>query len=803
MTLGLTTRQRPGELPVEVTRFVGRQRELTELAGLLRTARLVTVTGPGGVGKTRVALRAATLAAGDFPDGTCLVELSGLHDPELLADTVASCLWLPEAESRSQLDAIIDHLHGQRMLLILDTCEHLIDACAMLADVLLRATQVTVLATSRQTLDVPGEHTCAIPPLSVSTGPVSTGPVSTGPVSGQGDAVRLFAQCAAAVVPGFAVTDANRADVIRLCQRLDGLPLAIELATVRLRAIPLGQLAERLEDRFRLLTGGRRAALPHHQTMRAATDWSYDLCSPAEQLLWARLSVFAGSFDIEAVEQVCAGEPLDRQDVLSTLIGLIDKSVVLRVGEDGTRYLLLDTIREFGAEKLAALGAETELRDRHLARYLALAAYLGDHPLAEDQVPRYRQLRSEHADLRAALDYALAAPGRDGDAALLATSLYAYWQLSSCPGEGRYWLARVLPRFTGPSRERALALIEDGYLASLKGHVPDGVASLEEGIEIAEQLPDVRACARGYLYLTLALAYLSRFDEAAAAGVRAYECALAADDTGVLITLDAHVGYLHMLAGEAEEGLARCDKGLDRLGPGSRERWQQSYLLALRGICLFQLGEFTPSAAALRAALGMKFEIGDTLGTGYALEGTAWLAAAEQRYTRAAWLLGAADPLWKKVGSRLGRSAAAEALHLNAERSARDAVGEDGYRDLHDRGAGYPIAEIVRLAMAGADELPPYPAPHSVPDQASSGPAVPDQASSDPACSPPVASGLTGREREIADLVAEGLTNRQIAEQLVISKRTVDAHIEHIYGKLGVSSRVQLASWLRSARSAE
>jgi predicted ATPase/DNA-binding CsgD family transcriptional regulator len=459
MTPGLVTRPRPGELPVEVTRFVGRQNELAELAGLLRTARLVTVTGPGGVGKTRVALRAATAAAEDFPDGTCLVELSGLHDPELLASTVASCLGRPEAESRSQLDAIIDYLRGQRMLLILDTCEHLIDACAMLADVLLRATQVTVLATSRQTLDVPGEHTCAIPPLPISAGPISAGPISTGPVSagpvwGQGDAVGLFAQCAAAVVPGFAVTDANRADVIRLCQRLDGLPLAIELATVRLRAIPLGQLAERLQDRFRLLTGGRRAALPHHQTMRAATEWSYDLCSPAEQLLWARLSVFAGSFDVEAVEQVCAGEPLDRKDVLSTLIGLVDKSVVLRVDDGGTRYLLLDTIREFGAEKLAAPGA------------------------------------------------------------------------------------------------------------------------------------------------------------------------------------------------------------------------------------------------------------------------------------------------------------------------------------------GCPLAEIVRLAVAGADELPPYPDhPADV--------------------GPPVASGLTGREREIADLVAEGLTNRQIAGQLVISKRTVDAHIEHIYGKLGVSSRVQLASWLRSARSAE
>jgi hypothetical protein len=257
MLKGLT-RQRPGELPLEVTGFVGRQRELAELGGLLRSARLVTVTGPGGVGKTRVALRAAAQLSGEFADGTCLVELSGLHDPELLPDTIATCLGLPGTEPRSQLDAIIEHLRDQRMLLILDTCEHLVDACAMLADVLLRATIVTVLATSRQPLAVPGEHTCAIAPLPV--------PDRRARTAGDGDAVELFAQCAVAVVPGFAVTDANRDCVIRLCRRLDGVPLAIELATRRLRAIPLEQLADRLEDRFRLLTGGRRAALPHHHS---------------------------------------------------------------------------------------------------------------------------------------------------------------------------------------------------------------------------------------------------------------------------------------------------------------------------------------------------------------------------------------------------------------------------------------------------------------------------------------------------------------------------------------------------------
>jgi predicted ATPase/DNA-binding CsgD family transcriptional regulator len=801
MTLGLT-RQRPGELPLEVTGFVGRGGELAELTGLLRTARLVTVTGPGGVGKTRIALRAvAQLAqnqsaqpqsaqpqsaqpqsaetglASEFPDGAWLVELSGLHDPELLPDTVATGLGLAGNENHSRLDAILDHLRDQRLLLILDTCEHLIDACAMLADVLLRATPVTVLATSRQPLAVPGEHTLAIPPLPV--------PDPSARTAGDGDAVELFAQCAAAAVPGFAVTDANRACVIRLCRRLDGVPLAIELATVRLRAIPLEQLVDRLEDRFRLLAGGRRASLPHHQTIRAATEWSYDLCSPDEQLLWARLSAFAGSFDVEAAEQVCADERLDARDVLATLIGLVDKSVVLRVdmqGTDGTRYILLDTIREFGVEKLAARGEEEMIRERHLDRYLGLALHLGENPLADDQVPCYRRLRLEHADLRAALEYALAAPGRLRDAAAMAISLDGYWQMSSTPGEGRHWLGKVLPRLGELSRGRALALIIDGYLACLQDDVRAGLAELQQGIALAEERGDDRIRTRGYLNLTMALALNGGYEEAAQAGSTAYEGALAAGDTSMLIVLDSHVGYLNMLAGRPEEGLARCRSGLDRLGPDSGERWQQSYLLLLEGMCLFLLGDLGASAEAFGTALAMKHEIADTTGTGYALEGTAWLAAAEQRCTRAAWLLGAADTRWQLVGGRLGRNATAEALHARAEQTVRDALGEERYRALHDRGAGYPLEEIVRLAAQDADDLPPSAEP---------GPAAP---------SPSPVPALTSREFEIAGLVGEGLSNRQIAERLVISKRTVDAHIEHIYGKLGVSSRVQLASWLRSAQ---
>jgi predicted ATPase len=271
MTRGLIRRD-PDELPAEVTGFVGRQRELAVLDGLLGTARLVTVIGPGGVGKTRVALRAAARSRGQFADGVCLAELGGLHDPDLLPHTVATCLGLPGQEIGSQADAIVDYLRGRHLLLILDSCEHLIGACARLAEPVLRyAAQVTILATSRQPMNVPGEHCCPVPPLPVPEPEASRGSASRGGAGrgGRGDAVELFAQRAAAASPGFAVTPANRREVTRLCGRLDGIPLAIELAAVQLRTLTLPQLSSRLKHRFGLLTSGRRGALPHQQTLRA------------------------------------------------------------------------------------------------------------------------------------------------------------------------------------------------------------------------------------------------------------------------------------------------------------------------------------------------------------------------------------------------------------------------------------------------------------------------------------------------------------------------------------------------------
>jgi len=686
MTRGLIRRD-PGELPAEVTGFVGRQRELAVLDGLLGTARLVTVTGPGGVGKTRVALRAAARARGQFADGVCLAELGGLHDPELLPHTVATCLGLPGQDTGSQADAIVDYLRDRELLLILDSCEHLIGACAALAGPVLRyAAEVTMLATSRQPMNLPGEHCCPIPPLPVpepgtGRGSASRGSASRGSASrssasrgstgrdGRGDAVELFAQRAAAAAPGFAVTPANRRDVIRLCRRLDGIPLAIELAAVQLRTLTLPQLSSRLEHRFGLLTSGHRGALPHQQTLRATTRWSYDLCSPEEQLLWARLSVFAGSFAIAAAEAVCAGGPLAREDILPTLIGLVDKSVVLRTEEDAERYWLLDTIREFGAERLAERGdAEADrIRDRHIGYFRAMAGDFGRHAKDDDQLPRYHLLRREHPDLRAALGYALARPGGAGEAARLAADLRAYWEISGLLREGKHWLTKILLRFPGSSPERAWLLMTRGVLSTLQGEPGEAVADLELSTPMAQEHGEVLACALGHAYLCLAFVFSGRHAEAAATGAVAAERLQAIDHFSGLVSLDIHMGYLHLLSGELDAAIERCDQGLRRLGD-SQERWASGYLQIITALALFFQGKDAESAAAACASLEKKHELGDIVGTAYCLEALGMLALRQQRCERTAWLMGprtscgsgpasgsAARPSWRNSTSRRSR----------------------------------------------------------------------------------------------------------------------------------------------------
>ncbi len=591
--------------PAEPASFVGRTIELAGIAALLRTSRMVTVIGPAGVGKTRTSLVAAAGAVGGYPDGACFAELSATG-PGALAGTVAAALGVPGPDDATRAAALPGFLRDRRLLLVLDTCEHLVDAVAALADTLLRAApEVSLLATSRQPLDAQGEHAYPLPPLAAES-----------------DAVDLFTQRAAAVVPGFAVTAQNRAEVVRLCRRLDGIPLAIELAAVRLRALPLRELVRQLESGIAALTVSRRGTTPRHQTLSAAVEWSYRYCTPAEQELWQRLSVFADTFDLDGAEQVCPGGPLTRDEVLPALVGLVDKSVVQREGTGAPRYRLPNAQREFGAGRLADADATEHLLRRLAAWSLGLARDFDERfrtgngtgpagpagglvpwpggpgarapapPVAAPSFagaeasgqtvcgPRHDSslVHQEYGNVAAALDWALAP--RDGeltrpDAATvarwrlgadLAVALCRYWRLSGRFDEGRRWLGRLVRLFPQSSPEHGWALGVRGEFGALQGQPAGALADVTESARLAAASGHGSGpeAASGSLRLSLVLGLAGQQEEAlAAAETVAREAGRG--HRPVLLAAEVQLAQLHLLAGRPEEAVARCDRALARL----------------------------------------------------------------------------------------------------------------------------------------------------------------------------------------------------------------------------------------------
>lgn len=771
--MSLTSQAEPGarRLPLEATGFVGRQAELSTLGTLLSRSRLVTVTGPGGIGKTRLALRYAAREGKRYSGGVVLAELSGLRDPDLLALTVASAAGLAQMDGRGPLEALTDFLRPREMLLILDTCEHLIDACAFLAEELLReAPRVTILATSRQTLDTPGESICPLGPLRVP---------GQGSAPGTGDAVELFAQRADAAVAGFRVTEQNRDQVIRLCQQLDGIPLALELAAVRLRAFALPELTERLGQRLSLLQGARHGIDPRHHALRDAIGWSYDLCTAPEQTLWCRLSAFAGPFTVQAAEEVCAGSGLPRDCVLETLINLVDKSVLSRSDGPVPRYRMLDTIREYGAERLDQTGTADEVRARLVAYYRRLLEEFDRDPVT-GQLERYRTLRAQHENIRAAVEHGFARPGQDSEGIRLVTSLYWYVLISGEFNQARYWIARLLERTGDPSPEHAHGLLLDGLLRTAQG-APEGLAHCEKGLAMAESLGARRVRARGYFIYCEALIAAGRPEEALAAAETAREHLPDAEDTGTAEAVRLYTALALMLTGDLDQCYDLCAEGLRRMPPDGSEQWISSFLFMLATLVLALRGEHQQAEAALRRALTMRQDLGDPMGIGYCLGLLALVAVQQGQHRQAAWLLGSASPVWKNLGTEpfTGVPGLAD-LVGGAQATALAALGDETWDTIFNRASVCPL-EKAALVAGSPDKL----------TLAASG--------QDAAAAPQLP--LTRREREIAELVAQALSNRDIAERLFLSVRTVDSHLEHIYKKLGLSSRVKLSAWIHEQAS--
>ncbi len=767
-------RRAANNLPADLTSFVARRPEVAQIRQLLSASRLVTLVGVGGVGKTRLAVHAARDVQRAFPEGVFLVELASLKDPALLPHTVIDALAIPEQSSRAPMNILADYLRHRQILLVLDNCEHLLESAAELTAALLRsAPGLRILATSRQVLRVPGEHIMPVPTLPV---PAPDVPLVPG-LATQYAALALFAERAAAVVPGFGITAENEAAVLRLCQRLEGIPLAIELAVVRLRVLPVAGLATRLDRRFQLLTEGSRTAPERHQTLRAAIDWSFDLCTPAEQLLWARASVFAASFDLEAVEAICSDGALPPEAILDTVAGLTDKSIFIREEHAGhVRFRMLEMIREYGQARLRESGTEPALKQRHRDWYVQFVEEASAEWFGPQQERWSTRLLLEHANLRLALEFCLAQPDQVRIGLHLAGISWFFWVACGFLTEGRYWLDRALSLDTDPSPELAWALGTDGYIAVLQGDLEAGGTVLERCRSLALELDDPAALA--YATHLLGLCAMFKDDLVGAVellheGLARYEATDVTHDypNGLRIQL-ATTYLLQNDVDQAFDVVRDVHRRCEQRG----ERWLLSYAIWGLGFVALARGQLDQADVHLRDSLRIKRFFHDTLGLAFALDVLAWTAAARGEGERAAVLLGGASQLWRTFGAQLFGSKHLMTRREQFEEQARQILGDHAFDAAFARGSDLTVDETLTYALQ---------------ERVSTAPTQPRRA----------ATELTRREREIGDLVADGMSNKEIASTLVISFRTAEGHVEHILTKLGFTSRAQIAAWVTGQRA--
>jgi predicted ATPase/DNA-binding CsgD family transcriptional regulator len=797
-------------LPEEPNSFVGRGRELAELRKLVGVTRILTLTGPGGIGKTRLALRALGALAEEFPDGVYYVELADLENPDLVVARVAPLLGVSEEQGRPLLDTLADVVRSRRLLLALDNCEHLLDACARLCQRLLAsAPELRLLVTSREPLRVAGETIWPVPPLAVA-------PAGAEGAHDHSEATQLFTERALAAAPEFALTSENAADVARLCRSLDGIPLAIELAAARVRALSVEQIQARMADRFALLTAGDRTAAPRQRTLRAAIDWSHDLLTEPEQVLLRRLSVFAG-WSLEMAEHVCSDELIPVAGLLDSLAALVGKSLVVREPEalGQARYRLLDTIRVYAAEKLTAAG-ETAAFKRRLREYVlavaernfAVGMALVPAPWRE-RVDVFRRYDLDASNVWQVLGHCLA----DGD---VATGLRICTAVRPCMlvrGEfalGGEWLDAFLATPADPAVTpviRGAALIGRAQL-TLPADPAAAEAPARVGTDLCLAAGDDFWAAAGLSLLSEIAVHTGRPDEAEALGRQAKSIAEGAGDgwnegwaLGILAAVAGLRGRMREAAGLANAsvgvmrgidhwwGVARAQLGLADLArmrgnhADARQRYTEA-LTYLREInarpeiarCLSGLGRVATDLGAtelarehLTESLRISMTTGTRIGVARGLESFAALAVREGESQRAVLLAAASAALRDRAGLPPLSGARAERYLPPARRRGDQVVAR-----LWARGLALSAEAAIALALE-----PPGTAPELAADAAQTRPP----------------SSLTPREEEIAALIADGRSNRAIAEELVISPATVARHVANMMAKLGFHSRSQIAAW--------
>lgn len=764
-------RPRTGNLPFLATSFVGRRTERKDIRERLAGSRLVSLIGPGGVGKTRLSLQVADDVRHLFKDGVFFVDLAPASDSNDVSPTVIHSLGIRDQSNRDALEKVIDQIRDREMLLILDNCEHVISGCAHVVNEILRcAPMIRVLVTTRISLAMTEEYRYFVPPLTV---PEES---SVFPVDAlqQFESIRLLQDRAEAATPGFELNEHNSAAAARLCIQLEGLPLAIELAVARMRTLSLAQIVERLSDRFQLLSSGSRSAAPRQQTLRALVDWSFALCAEAEQHMWARLSVFAGGFDLSAAEGVCAGQLDGRTDVaavpvLDLLSALVDQSVLaVEMHDSSVRFRMLETIRAYGAEALEKSGQTEEFRVRHRDYFLRLVRKLDESWLGPDQDLLVKKMRVERENLRVALE--AATPGGDYQLELIAGLRYR-WYADGYIAEGRIWADEVLDvlgRDVEPSAARTKALWVAAWISLLQGDHEAATRRLNE-CESAAAILGLAGCA-AYCRGLRGLAAQLRGDLGEAErqfAVALTELAEANEVEGWLMTSFEYAVVLS-LCGRSAEALAVSASALE-VCEQRHERWARSYLKWSQGLDHWLQRDFAAAHAAAVDALQDHRVFDQSVGTALMIELLAWIACSTGEFERAAGLIGASRSLWQRTGTELvAFGPKLTSYHRDCDSHLQRVLPARALQVALDDGAARSPTGIIAYALAerGAESRPTD-----------------------------VGSALTRRQLEIAALVSQGLTSREIAATLVLSVRTVESHIENILMRLGFTSRTQVAAW--------
>lgn len=756
-------------LPLQLSSFIGREREIAEVTRLLASSRLVTLTGAGGCGKTRLALQIADRVQELFPAGVWFIDLAPITDPSLIPLEFVAALHVHEQPGQPLLNTLVSSLLDKRILLLCDNCEHLIEACAHLMHSLQSACpNLNILATSREALNIPGETIYRVPSLAIplqSSATPETEFLKT-------ESVQLFVERASAVQPHFALTDQNAAAVAQICARLDGMPLAIELAGARATMFSAGEIAARLDDRFSLLTAGARTALPRQRTLRAAIEWSHDLLTVPERTVFHRLSVFANSWSLDAASEICS--LADASQTLELLAHLVNKSLVIAEEQNGqTRYRMLETIREYASEKLASDGEMARLRDQHLAFFVKLAETAQTKLNGPEQSEWFATLERDHDNLRRALEWSLAG-SQVAKGLRLAVALTHFWDAHDHAGEGYWWLMRLLaePAASGPTLPRARALQGAGFLAFVQHDFAHARPPTEAALRLAQELGDQRLVAVCLLSLGIVSYAEHNFSDARSY----YEQALAVqrtlgDPRSISVAL-AHVALSALHDGEYPRAQALLEESLN-LVVQLQDKFAMAYAYRRLAQAALYQGQLERAADACRQSVALSLEVSSKQATIAAIAVFAAIRMAQQQPIPAVRLFGATDALRQSTETQL-RPYDGEVYDRHVA-ALRQQLAADVFEAAWSAGHKLSMEDAIAEAQSGPvfePLAPPSPLPqHELP------------------------AGLTAREVEVLRLLAQGLTDAQIADTLSISPRTVNGHLHSIYGKLDVTNRTAAARY--------